>query len=368
MPCKCEKIIRYMEQMAPPRMTQKWDNTGLLIGDAEQKVKKVLVSLDVTPDIVDEAIAIGADLIITHHPLIFKPLNNIRRDNPLGKVIYRLIQHNINVYCAHTNLDSAVEGVNHSLAKLLKLRDVQILEPGYTEKFKKIAVFVPVEHVDIVREAMAIAGAGFVGNYRDCSFMSKGIGTFKPLEGSNPSKGQIGELEKVEEFKLETIVPENALEMVVKAMLEAHPYEEAAYDVYNIENKNIEYGFARIGKFEENIDLVSFAAIVKKILGVKKVRFIGDTNKTVGTAIVSSGSYYDIARIAKMKGADVIVTGDLKYHDAREILDYGLCAIDAGHFGTENVIVPVIANYLSEMDEDIHVVKSERSKDIFMIL
>jgi len=368
MPSKCGNIVKYMEQMSPQRLSQKWDNTGLLIGDTEQRVKKVLVSLDVTPDIADEAIAIGADMIVAHHPLIFKPLYNIRRDNPFGKLLYRLIQHNINVFCAHTNLDSAVEGVNDTLAKLFELKDVQILEPNYVEKYKKIAVFVPVEHVDKVREAMTIAGAGFIGNYRDCSFMAQGIGTFKPLEGSNPSKGQIGELEKVEEFKLETIVPESELNMVINAMLEVHPYEEVAYDVYNIENRNTEYGFARIGKLEEKIDLVSFAAIVKKILGLKKVRFIGDTNKSVGTVVVSSGAYYDIARIAKMKGAEVIITGDLKYHDAREILDYGLCAIDAGHFGTENVIVPVIANYLSEMAEDVQVVTSNRSKDVFMVL
>ncbi|MGE5329674.1 MAG: Nif3-like dinuclear metal center hexameric protein [Deltaproteobacteria bacterium] len=368
MSSKCGNIIQYMEQVAPGKLSQNWDNTGLLIGDAEQKVKKVLVSLDVTPDIADEAIAIGADMIVAHHPLIFKPLNNIRRDNPLGKLLYRLIQHNVNVFCAHTNLDSAGGGVNHTLAEMFELKDVQVLEASYNEGYKKIAVFVPVEYVDRVREAVAAAGAGWLGNYSDCSFMAQGIGTFKPLEGSNPVKGSIGELEKVEEFKLEAIVPEDKVDKVIEAMIEAHPYEEVAYDVYNIENKNAEYGFARMGKLQEKIDLVSLAAIAKKTLGIKKVRFIGDANKIVENVIVSSGAYYDIARIAKMKGADVIITGDLKYHDARKILDYGLCAIDAGHFGTENVIVPVIANYLSQMAEDVQVVTSTRSKDVFMVL
>lgn len=368
MASKCGTIIRYMEQIAPSRLTQKWDNTGLLIGDPEQKVKKVLVALDVTPDVLDEAIAVGADLIISHHPLIFKPLNNIRRDNPLGRIIMRLIQHNINVYSAHTNLDSSAEGVNYALAKTLELNDIQLLKPDYTEQYKKIAVFVPSDYADAVREAMTRAGAGFIGKYRDCSFMSKGVGTFRPLEGSKPFKGEVGELEKADEYKLETIVPENDVSTVVNAMLEVHPYEEAAYDIYNIENKSTEYGFARIGKLQSKMDLVSFAATVKKILGIKKVRFIGDTNKMVSTVVVSSGAYYDIARTAKSKGADAIVTGDLKYHDAREILDYGLCGIDAGHFGTENVIIPVIANYLSEIDDEIEVVKSEKSKDVFMVL
>jgi len=368
MSCKCGAIIKYMEQMAPPKLAQSWDNTGFLIGDTEQKIKRVLVALDVTPDVVDEAIAIGAEMIITHHPLIFKPLNNIRRDNPLGRVIYRLIQHNINVYSAHTNLDSVDEGVNHTLAKLLELKNIQLLQPEYSEKYKKIAVFVPVDSIDVVREAMTRVGAGFIGNYRDCSFMSKGTGIFRPLEGSNPSKGKIGELNKIEEFRLETIVSESDLDMVINAMIEAHPYEEVAYDVFNVENKNSEFGLARIGKLEERIDLVSFAATVKKILGLKKVRFIGDTNKEVGTVVVSSGSYYDIANISKIKGADVIVTGDIKYHDARNMLDYGLCAIDAGHFGTENIIVPIIVNYLSEMTEDVEILKSERLKDVFMVL
>ena len=368
MSCKCGTIIKYMEQMAPPKLAQSWDNTGLLIGDAEQKIKRVLVALDVSPDVVDEAIAIGAEMIITHHPIIFKPLNNIRRDNPLGRLVFRLIQHNINVYSAHTNLDSVDGGVNHTLAKLIGLKNIQLLQPEYSEKYKKIMVFVPVDSIDVVREAMARAGAGFIGNYRDCCFMTKGIGTFRPLEGSNPSKGKIGVINKIEEVKLETIVSESDLDTVIKVMLEAHPYEEVAYDVFNVENKEVEFGLSRIGKLQEKIDLVSFAATVKKILGLKKIRFIGDTSKEVETVVISSGAYSDIANISKINGADVIVTGDIKYHDARWLLDNGLCAIDAGHFGTENVIVPIIADYLSEMVEDIEVFKSERLKDVFMIL
>lgn len=369
MPCKCSTVVNYLEQLAPSKLSQGWDNTGLLLGDPEQQIEKILVTLDITKEVVDEAIEMGANLIITHHPIIFKPISSLRKDKPQGDYIIRLIQNGISVYSAHTNLDVVKGGVNDALASVLGLRDVEILQPIGSEQLKKIVVFVPVKHVNNVREAMCKAGAGFIGKYSDCSFISKGIGTFKPLEGSDPYIGSTGSLEQVEECKIESIVPENAVNRVVKAMLSAHPYEEVAYDIFKLENVKSEYGFARIGKLPEPMELGSFAADLKKRLGVKKLRLVGDIERKIKSVIISAGAYSNITQIAKDRGADVIVSGDLKYHDARELADYDLCAVDAGHFATENVIVPVLTEYISKLSNlnmKVQVVASQKSQDIFI--
>ncbi len=265
MPCSCSVIINAMEELAPARLTQNWDNTGLLLGDSGQHVSKVLVALDITPEVVEEAVTRSTELIITHHPVIFQPLRNIRKDKPVGQMLFKLIQNNISVYSAHTNLDMARGGVNDTLASILKLENVQILQP---------------------------------------------------LESENT------------------------------------------------------YGFARIGKLSETTELAVFAETLKSLLGSKHVRMVGDAKKKINSVVVSSGSYNSITNIAREKCADVIVTGDLKYHDARDILDCGLSAVDAGHFSTENIIVPVIIKHIfSKLNNmDIKVIKSEKSQDIFTVI
>ena len=266
MPFKCNTITNYMELLAPRRLSQNWDNTGLLLGDPEQQISKVLVVLDVTSEVVEEAIEQGAQLIITHHPIIFKPINKLLKDKPHSDLIFRLIKNNISVYSAHSNLDLAKGGVNDTLASVLGLKDVEVLQPvGCKEEF----------------------------------------------------------------------------------------------------------GFFRIGKLDEPIDVMEFAAVVKKQLGIEKLRLVGETNKKIRHIVVSAGSYSNIAHLASERGAEIIVTGDLKYHDAREIADYGLTGIDAGHFATENIIVPVVAKYISGLNNlnmDIKVIKSEKSQDIFKVV
>jgi dinuclear metal center YbgI/SA1388 family protein len=356
-----------MEELAPAELTQSWDNTGLMLGDAEQEVYTVLVALDVTGDVINEAINNKADMIITHHPLIFKPLYNIRKGTPIGDKIHKLIQNNISVFSAHTNLDMVDGGVNDILALQLGLIDIKTLKPIETEKLKKIVVFVPVEYADKVREAMAEAGAGHIGNYSDCSFIMRGLGTFKPLEGSDPFVGQIGNLENVEECRIETIVTEKFLKKVIKAMIEAHPYEEAAYDVYSVENTTKEYGFAKVGKLEKEMSVSEFSEKLKLALNTSFVKMVGNPEKKIRTVAVSSGAYSEITQMAKAKKVDVIVTGDLKYHDAQDILECEMCAIDAGHFATEDIIVSVIVNHISKIDENINVIKSTKSKDVLQL-
>ncbi len=365
MPCKCSEIVEHLELLAPPWLGRSWDNNGLLLGDREKEVRTILVALDVSSEVVREAVERKADMIVSHHPLIFKPLESITKDRPSGSRIMDLISSGIAVYSAHTNLDMAEGGVNDSLASALKLNDVEVLQPLEFEPLKKIAVFVPNEYVDKVRESMSNAGAGHIGNYSDCCFMTEGTGTFRPQEGTSPYIGEKGRMEKVRELRVETVVPQGLLDKVVKAMLDAHPYEEVAYDVYTLDNSKRTYGFVKYGKLARPIELNTFAENVKKLLGVRSVRIVGDRKKVLTSAAVSSGSYSGFARAAKEKGADVIVTGDLKYHDACEIADYGLCAVDAGHFATENVIIPVIIEHILKLDKSLMVDESKNSRDIF---
>lgn len=369
MAIRCSEVIRLMEDYAPKRLSEKWDNTGLLLGDSAKEVNKILVALDITESIIKEAIEENIDLIITHHPIIFKPISSICADEILGKYIISLIKNNISVYCAHTNLDLTEGGVNDSLAKKLGLMDVKNLEVVNSEPYSKIVVFVPSSHLNEVREAMARAGAGFIGDYSDCSFITKGTGTFKPLEGSNPYIGSINKLEEVEELKIEVIVPKHLLSNVIKKMLEAHPYEEVAYDVFALENVKKEYGFAKAGVLDKQLSFSEFIDRVKKVLSVDKVKVVGENRKDVYRVAVSSGSYSSIAKAAYKQGIDVIVTGDLKYHDAREIEELGISAVDAGHFSTENIIVTIIKEYLKDrLGAKVEIANSKESKDVFRVI
>lgn len=274
-------IFRTMEVWAPKYLAYDWDNVGLQIGSAQQSVNRVMIALDVLESTVDEAIENNVDLIIAHHPLLFKPLKQLDTDSPKGRVIRKLLAHDITVYAAHTNLDAANGGVNDMLCDLLSIDNREILVENYTEKLVKIAVFVPETHADNVREAMSQQGAGHIGDYSHCTFQSAGQGTFKPLEGTDPYIGSQGSLEFVDEVKLETIIPEKDLPSVVEAMIAAHPYEEAAYDLYPVENSGTSYGLGRMGTLNESLTLAELCERVKRTFDIPNVRVTGDLSAPV---------------------------------------------------------------------------------------
>ncbi|MDA8233667.1 MAG: Nif3-like dinuclear metal center hexameric protein [Clostridia bacterium] len=348
MAVKCQTIINIVEQLAPRYLAEEWDNVGLQVGNPAGEVDKVLVCLDVNQEVAREAIAVGAGLIVSHHPLIFKPLKNLRRNNPQGELLYTLIQNDISVYSAHTNLDSAAGGVNQVLAEKLGLQDIEVLSSSYNETYCKMVVFVPVGHEDAVRNAMAEAGAGWIGNYSHCTFQLHGTGTFKPLEGANPFIGSVGDLEKVAEYRLETIVPQRAAGKVVKAMLKAHPYEEVAYDLYPLLNEGAAQGLGRIGRFLEAIPFGELVKKVKDSLEVDKLIVGGDLNRSVQKIAVCGGSGASLLHKALFMGAQVLLTGDVKYHEGQEMLAQGLNFIDGGHHATERPVVSVLADFLRE--------------------
>jgi len=342
----CQTVINLMEKLAPKKLAMEWDNPGLAVGDPAAKINKILIVLTVTLEAVRYAAQNGFDMIISHHPMIFKPINALRKDLPLGSVAYEAIKHGITIYSAHTNLDVAANGVNDVLAKALELEDVTILKKTAEEPLKKITVYVPRGYENAVRNAMGDAGAGFIGNYSHCSFNMAGTGTFKPGEGTKPFVGEKGKLEVVDEVRIETIVPETLVRKVISAMLKVHPYEEAAYDIYPLENVGNEFGLGRVGNLKKSVSLKTLCETVKLKLSASYVRVSGELNREVSKVAVCGGAGGDLISTAAFAGADVFITGDVKYHDAVDAKALDLAVIDAGHFSTENPVLAVLVGYL----------------------
>ena len=341
-----QTLMNTLEQLAPKRYAFEWDHVGLQLGSTQGIVTKIYVALDVNERVLEEAILMGADFIVAHHPFIFKPLSAIRTDLPHGKMIEKALRAGIRIFAAHTNLDIAAGGVNDALALRLGLMDTEILRIAGHESLEKLVVFVPQGHEDAVRSAIAQAGAGSIGNYSDCSFQSTGTGTFMPLEGTTPFIGRQEILERTAEIRLETIMSASIRTRVIRAMLKAHPYEELAYDVYPLLNENFTYGLGRIGYLSQAYSLMEFCQLAKEKLGVDAVRVTGQLDQLVKKVAVCGGSGSELMHAAKFAGADVLVTGDLKYHEAQDALALGIAVLDAGHDATERVIVPVLCDYL----------------------
>lgn len=359
-------VFKMMEEWAPKHLAYDWDNVGLQIGSYSQQVKKVMITLDVVEAVVDEAIEKNVDLIISHHPMLFKPLRQINTDTHRGRMVKKLLANNISVYASHTNLDAATGGVNDLLAEPLNLKSTEVLVNTHHEELFKIAVFVPVSHMEDVLDAFNKTKAGHIGNYSHCTFQTKGQGTFKPLEGTDPFIGSQDKLEKVEEIKIETIVSHEILSTSINEMINAHPYEEVAYDIYPLKNQGESFGLGRIGHLSEKVTLKAFTEHVKKVYDVPSVRVIGDLAKEVKKVAILGGSGEKYFPIAKKKGADVYITGDMTFHAAQDAEYMGLSVIDPGHH-IEKVMKQGTRDYLEEKLNlgDVEIMISEISTEPF---
>ncbi|WP_416827250.1 Nif3-like dinuclear metal center hexameric protein [Ectobacillus polymachus] len=325
------EIITMFEQFYPKSLAMEGDRVGLQLGSLSSKISNVLIALDVTEEVVKEAIAKECTLIIAHHPFIFHPLKNILTDTPQGRIIQACLQHNIAVYAAHTNLDIAPGGVNDLLAEALQLQHTEVLVPTYEDKLKKLVVFVPATHAESVRDALGNSGAGYIGNYSHCTFAGSGVGAFLPKDGTTPFIGTQGELTKVEEVRIETVFPASIERSVIQAMIKAHPYEEVAYDIYPLENEANSLGLGKIGNLVNEMTLEQFATYVKECLDVPAVRVIGNLQDSIRKVAVLGGDGNKYWKQAKFRGADVYITGDLYYHVAHDAMALGLNMIDPGH-------------------------------------
>jgi len=352
MAATCLTVAKIIEEIAPPGLAFDWDNVGFQVGNPYAEIQSVLVTLDVTDEVVREAEGLRVGLIVTHHPLIFQPLKNLLSSDYPGSILYDLIRNNINLYAAHTNLDRAQQGTNFYLSQALGLQRPEVLEQG-GEALYKIVVYVPVGHEDAVREALGAAGAGWIGEYASCTFRTPGKGTFMPMEGTNPFIGSPGRVEEVDEYRLETVVPESLKKNVLNAVQKTHPYEEPAYDVFRLAYADSRTGLGRVGYLQKEMSLGDFARCVQDCLGVSRLRVVGSPRTKVARVAVCGGSGGGMISAAAAKEADVLVTGDVKYHDALLAEQLGLNIIDAGHHATEMVLVPGVARYLGQRLEEL---------------
>lgn len=326
-----EHIIRLFEEWIPPHLAMEGDRIGLQVGTLRKEVKKVMLALDITPEVAEEAVRQHVDLIIAHHAVIFHPLETLRTDTAKGKLYEKLVKHDVAVYIAHTNWDVAPGGVNDVLSEKLALKETRPLVPVHEPALKKLVVFIPEDHHDQVLQAMGAAGAGWIGNYSHCTFNLAGTGTFKPEKGSDPFIGAHGELEKVREVRLETVVTEHNERQVIEAMWDAHPYEEVAYDLYPLELKGELFGAGRIGRLETAMTLDAFAEQVKQVFGLPTVRVVGNSKRHIRRVAVLGGMGGKYVSHAVKERADVLITGDIDYHTAHDALADGIALIDPGH-------------------------------------
>jgi dinuclear metal center YbgI/SA1388 family protein len=368
---KGQTVIQLFEQLAPKHYALPDDKIGLQLGTLNKAVEHVLVALDVTDEVVEEAVRVKADLIIAHHAIIYRPLKHIQTDTPAGKLYEKLIKHDVAVYIAHTNLDVADGGVNDMMADALGLTGLSHLDDIHTDKLKKLVVFVPEAEHQKVRNAVFAAGAGDIGQYSHCSFNISGTGTFLPEAGAKPFIGKPGQFESVAEVRLETVVSESIERRVIQAMLKAHPYEEVAYDLYPMDLKGRTFGLGRVGKLLEACSVAELVKRVKLAFDVPTVRVVGALERQVKKIAVLGGSGGRYINHAIYAGADVLITGDIDYHSAQDALAAGLCIIDPGH-NAEKIMKSHVAAYLtkqlSEKKYQTKVTASTVNTEVFIFI
>jgi dinuclear metal center YbgI/SA1388 family protein len=359
---KIKTICEALEKLAPLSLQEDYDNSGLLIGDKNKPINKALICLDVTEEVIEEAILEGMEMIIAHHPLIFNSLKRITGSNSVERMVQKAIENRIAIYAIHTNLDNVFEGVNQIFAQQLKLQNLKILQPK-SELLKKLIVYVPVNHTEKLRDALFAVGAGNIGNYDSCSFQAKGEGSFKALSGSHPYVGSQDKLHIEKEDKLEMIFPNYLNNLILKTLYENHPYEEPAFDLIKLENKWGNSGAGMIGQLENPMDEIDFLNFVKERTGTKCIRHSPVRTKKVQKIALCGGSGSFLIKAAKTEGADVFISGDIKYHEFFEAENQILIA-DIGHYESEQFTKQLLVDYLNKKFPNFAVRISERNTNV----
>ncbi len=339
-------ISKALEDIAPLWLQESYDNSGLLVGDRTMEVHSALLCLDVTEAILEEAKMKGCNLIIAHHPLIFGGVKRLTGDNEVQRCIIKAIQYNIAIYACHTNLDNVLaHGVNQKIAQKLGLSDTRVLLPKENVLYK-LQLFVPHDSLEVVKSAIFQSGAGFIGNYSECSFATEGTGTFTPMEGANPAEGKVGEPYSSSELKLEVIVPAWKKSAVEQAFNQAHPYEEVAHEWIRIENTSGEFGSGAIGNLPKPMTKQEFLQYLKQSMNLKSVKFTVSADLPIAKVAVCGGSGSFLIAAAKAAGAQAYITSDVKYH---EFFAAGnsLLLCDIGHFESEKFTMQLFSEILS---------------------
>lgn len=336
-------FYRALENIAPFSLAESWDNPGLLVGSGEQPVRRALVALDATPPVIAEAKEQGAQLLITHHPVIFHKLGSVPADSP----VYQAIRAGLAVLCAHTNLDVARGGVNDVLAEILTLQNTSLLEETASQPWRKVITFVPKDSLEAVYDALALSGAGRQGNYAGAAYLSPGEGRFMPLAGASPTLGEVGKLERVEEIRLEVLTPPDALGKVLSALRAAHPYEEPAIDVLETHAHRQRQGLGRVGDLPAAQSPDEFARFVMEKLRVGGLKYVPG-RQAITRVAVCGGAGSKMLGTALALGAQALVTADTRHDELLDATRMGLTLIDAGHYASEAVVLPSLGDRLKK--------------------
>ncbi len=351
-----QDVINHLETLAPLAYAEDFDNVGLLVGNNKAKITGVLVTLDTLEAVVDEAIEKNCNLIVSFHPIIFKGLKKLTGKNYVERVVLKAIKHDIAIYAIHTALDNALQGVNDMICNQLELVNKQILIPQ-SETIKKLTTYVPKDEAEQLRTALFNVGAGNIGNYNDCSFNVEGLGTYKGNENSSPSIGEKGILHTEEETKITVTYTKHLESIILKTLFKTHSYEEVAYEVTTLENKNQNIGMGMIGEFEKPMEALSFLNYVKTKMNTECIRHSAVTSKPIKRVAVLGGSGSFAIQAAKASGADAFITADLKYHDFFTAENNILLA-DIGHYESEQFTKNLLVAYLTKKITNFAVVLS----------
>jgi dinuclear metal center YbgI/SA1388 family protein len=337
-------VVAALDDLYPQRWADDGDPVGLVTGDPASPVGSVLFAIDPVQAVVDEAIAMGVNLLVTHHPLLYRPVSSVAAGSPKGRAVHDLIRHDVALYVAHTNADSPTGGVSASLAAALGLVDVRPLRPHSGDPLDKVVTFVPRPQAKDVVDALAAAGAGSIGDYDRCAFLADGTGTFRPGAGAHPAIGTVGIVEEVAETRIEMVLPRSRRDTVVTALRQAHPYEEPAFDVLELASWASDRGAGRIGSLRSLTTLREFADSVVAALPPTAVgaRVSGDPDREIGTVAVAGGAGDFLLDDARASGADVYVTSDLRHHPASEFREHAdaPALVDVPHWAAEWTWLP----------------------------
>jgi dinuclear metal center YbgI/SA1388 family protein len=341
---KLIEFCSYLDSAVPLSLQESYDNSGLQVGLPGTELSSALISLDVTEEVLDEAIALGCNLILSHHPLIFNGIKRLSDRSFTEKIIYKAVKHDIAVYSSHTNLDIIAGGVSRKMAEKLNLNGVKVLAP-LAGRLLKLVTFIPDQHLERVKNAVFAAGAGIIGKYDMCGYSVSGTGSFRGNENSNPFAGEKGKLHFENETRFETVLYSHLREKVISALLESHPYEEVAYDLYSLENNNIELGLGCTGDLQEPLSEMEFLDLVSRVFDSKGIRYSKLTGKRISKVALCGGSGSSLIKPALASGSDVFLTADLKYHNFFEAENM-ILLVDAGHFETEKFATEVLKDLI----------------------
>ena len=342
---KIKEIINHLSKIAPPQLQEDYDNAGLITGSSEWEVTGVLISLDCIEAIVDEAIDKKCNLIVCHHPIVFRGLKRLNGNNYVERVIIKAIKNDIAIFAIHTNLDNVIDGVNKKIAEKLSLKNLQILSPK-KDTLKKITTFVPATHLEVLADAMHKAGAGQIGDYKDCSFRIPGTGTFIPSEGTEPFSGKVNEKSFEAETRIEMIFPFYLEEKIISAIKSVHPYQEVAYYIQSLDNVNQEVGAGMVGELESEMNTSDFLNYLKEKMELQVIKHTALVKNTIRKVAICGGAGSFLTQSVVKSGADIYISADYKYHEYFDA-DGKIIIADIGHYESEKFTNQLLYDLIS---------------------